>query len=99
MVRNYHRFKDFAVMAAWVQAHLMTFEGPWEIESHIYEEGDCMRPGVTLYSEYETVCLRWYAFADEEGLDCIGSRLRVDARDKATDYVNRLVEAVEALEA
>ncbi len=97
MVTNFHRFKDFAAMTAWVQAHVMTFEGPYQIEAHIYEEGCSHRPGVTLFTDYETIFLRWYAFADEEGIDFMGPRQRVEARDRGGDYINRLIEAVEQL--
>lgn len=98
MVRNFHRFKDFPAMIAWVQAHVMTFEGPFQIEGHIYEEGVAHRPGVTLFTDYETVYLRWYAFADEEGIDFMGPRQRVEARNAAGDYVNKIIEAVEGLD-
>lgn len=84
-------------MVAWTQAHVMTFTGPWEIESHIYEEGVAYRPGITLFNDAETVYLRWYCYADETGIDFMGPRCRVEARDKAGDYVNQLIAKVDEL--
>jgi hypothetical protein len=97
MITNFHRFKDFTAMTAWVQAHVTAFVGPWEIEAHIYEEGVCHRPGITLFTDYETIFLRWYAYADEPGIDFMGPKQRVEARNAGGDYVNRLIEAVEEL--
>ena len=97
MVINHYRFKDFTAMTGFVQDHVLAFTGPFEVEAHIYEEGMFFRPGVTIYSEYETLMLRWYAFSDEEGIDFIGQRARVQARDKGGDYVNLLIAAVEQL--
>lgn len=98
MAITYHRFNDFAAMVAWAQAHYMAnAEGEWQIEAHIYEEQGWYRPGVTLFNERnDMIQLRWYAFADEEGID-FPRYERVKARDKGGDYVNKLLDAINAL--
>lgn len=88
MAITYNRFNDFAAMADYAIEWLSV---GYKAEAGIYFEDSVWRPEITLYNERnDMIKLRWNAFAEEAGIDFYGKRAKVEAREMAERFIERL---------
>lgn len=97
-----HKFERFPTLAAMTARaiEIAATMHEHEVECGIYSDNNGLthRPQVIIREGATVYFLRWYAFADESGIDLIGKRQRVEARELSERYVESIKAAIVAAE-
>lgn len=94
---RFERFKTFSDMLAFaVKVSAAYAPGSVELDVIAYSEESAKRPSILLcLPEGENISLRWYAFADEDGISFYSKRAAVEANQLGQTFAARIREALD----